>query len=386
MSRPTWRVYEVRSNSCSSAPKTISTCSTVLRSPSSRLSTRLRTSRPPSWARAQCSVAPSPIGAWRCWKMTWSGPKSWMLATRSSASRARWISSVPLKSDWPPLPVDRRRTQLLDDRCGRPLAELDDRPSQQRAVRRTGRPADDDRAFEADAGGNADRDALVPAGPCQLGEAVGRPERAGVDEEPPGGVRVRTDQTTERLDPDAGRVRLGIDDERGDAVLAQVGQARQPVRRSAGRICVGSRGRLGVEARVLQRGATQIDVRRVELVRLARQRGEQSEGLPTVGRQPVRLTGRDGFDRCLVEVEGEIGGSAPRGARSRRPLGRAGAPAVSASPGTAHPHPSDPSISSLTRRLNSIAYSIGSSLVKTSRKPWTMRFCASFSVRPRLMR
>ena len=31
--------------------------------------------------------------------------------------------------------------------------------------------------------------------------------------------------------------------------------------------------------------------------------------------------------------------------------------------------PSEPSISSFTRRLNSMAYSIGSSLVKTSRKP-----------------
>ena len=49
-------------------------------------------------------------------------------------------------------------------------------------------------------------------------------------------------------------------------------------------------------------------------------------------------------------------------------------------------HPSDPSISSFTSRLNSIAYSIGSSLVNTSRNPWTMRFVASFSVRPRLMR
>ena len=30
MSRPTWAVYEVRSSSCSSLPKTISTCSTEL--------------------------------------------------------------------------------------------------------------------------------------------------------------------------------------------------------------------------------------------------------------------------------------------------------------------------------------------------------------------
>ena len=46
-----------------SPPKTISTCSTELRSPSRRLSTRLRTSREPSWASAQWSVEPSPMTA-----------------------------------------------------------------------------------------------------------------------------------------------------------------------------------------------------------------------------------------------------------------------------------------------------------------------------------
>ena len=38
-------------------------CSTTLRSPSRRLSTRERTSRAPSWARAQWSVASSPMSA-----------------------------------------------------------------------------------------------------------------------------------------------------------------------------------------------------------------------------------------------------------------------------------------------------------------------------------
>ena len=86
MSRPMWRVYEVRSNSCSSAPNTISTCSTELRSPSSRLSTRLRTSRPPSWASAQWSVAPSPIdGLAMLERRPCSAARSWMLATASSA-------------------------------------------------------------------------------------------------------------------------------------------------------------------------------------------------------------------------------------------------------------------------------------------------------------
>jgi hypothetical protein len=33
-----------------------------------------------------------------------------------------------------------------------------------------------------------------------------------------------------------------------------------------------------------------------------------------------------------------------------------------------------------------MAYSIGNSFVKTSRKPWTTSFVASFSVRPRLIR
>ena len=88
VSRPRWRVYEVRSNSCSPPPNTISTCSTVLRSPSSRLSTRLRTSRDPSCASAQWSAAPSPITALRCWNAMVVTGSSWRLATSSRASRA----------------------------------------------------------------------------------------------------------------------------------------------------------------------------------------------------------------------------------------------------------------------------------------------------------
>ncbi len=94
-------VYDVRSNSCSSAPNTISTCSTELRSPISRLSTRERTRRPPSCASAHCSVAPSPMVAARCWIATTLAGNSWRLATRSDAPSPTTISIVPAKNDCP---------------------------------------------------------------------------------------------------------------------------------------------------------------------------------------------------------------------------------------------------------------------------------------------
>ena len=108
------------------------------------------------------------------------------------------------------------------------------------------------------------------------------------------------------------------------------------------------------------RGA-QVEVRREQLVRLTRQARHARQRVEARRQPPRGLAGsRGGRSRGLLgeERQGQRG----------------------------HAHPSEPSISSLTSRLNSMAYSIGSSLVNTSRKPWTMRFCASFSVRPRLMR
>src|SRR5206468_4205988 len=104
--------------------------------------------------------------------------------------------------------------------------------------------------------------------------------------------------------------------------------------------------------------------------------GEETPGEPGVASdEPVDAVEDDAGGSSLgaqgqgVDREREIGRGAPRRAWGAR-----------------EGHPSDPSISSFTSRLNSIAYSIGSSLVNTSRNPWTIRFWASFSVRPRLIR
>ena len=118
VSRPMWRVYEVRSNSWSAPPNTISTCSTVLRSPSRRLSTRLRTRREPSWASAQWSVAPSPMTAWRCWNATIVVGQLLEAGDLEPRLAARGVtSSVPARNDCPPSasagPV--RRDELLED-------------------------------------------------------------------------------------------------------------------------------------------------------------------------------------------------------------------------------------------------------------------------------
>ena len=127
---------------------------------------------------------------------------------------------------------------------------------------------------------------------------------------------------------------------------------------------------LRVRLDLVERAPTQVDVQREEVVRLDRQLVVQRERGQTVVEEPFRLLERrrKSGGRDSSPAKGSFSASAmlPRNGVSR--------------------YPSAPSISSFTRRLNSMAYSIGSSLVKTSRKPWTTRFCASFSDRPRLIR
>ena len=136
-----------RSKTCSADPNTISACSTELRSPSSRLSTRERTRREPSWASAQWSEAPSPIRAKRCWKTTWRGPRSWMAATASLASVARTTSMVPWKKPWGTVSPSAQSTspdgdQLLDERGAGAFAEADERPRHERPAGIPTRPPD----------------------------------------------------------------------------------------------------------------------------------------------------------------------------------------------------------------------------------------------------
>ena len=171
VSRPTWRVYEVRSCSWSSDPNTISTCSTVLRSPARTLSTRERTRRPPSWARAQRRSAPSPMSARRCWNTTWSGPSSWRLAI----ARRAWAPEPDLRGGRQERlgsgPGRVVRDQLLDDRGLGPVLEDDQRPADQGA-RGAERPAQHDRPLDADAGRDVHDDPGRPRGPRELGELL----------------------------------------------------------------------------------------------------------------------------------------------------------------------------------------------------------------------
>ena len=115
-----------------------------------------------------------------------------------------------------------------------------------------------------------------------------------------------------------------------------------------------------------------VDVGRVQEVGLPRQRSIGVEGLDAIVEGPVRQAPDQLklVDVRALDGQGQVIDGPPRGP----------------GPGGRGRQPRDPSISIFTRRLNSMAYSIGSSLVKTSRKPWTMRFWASFSVRPRLIR
>ena len=141
----------------------------------------------------------------------------------------------------------------------------------------------------------------------------------------------------------------------------------------------GGRGDRGVRRGILDPGGPEVEVRGVQAVALDLERLEQLERREPVVAQPrglVALGDERVHERPVEERDRERGGRAAR---------RAGRPRRGRRFGDLR-HPSDPSISSFTSRLNSIAYSIGSSLVNTSRKPWTMRFVASFSVSPRAIR
>ncbi len=267
------------------------------------------------------------------------------------------------------------RHELLHDRRVGTLAEPDERAGQQRAIPLAEHPADDDRVLELDPCGHVDHEPLRPGGPGQLGELV------------VGGQRVRSGQQV------AHRVEVVVEEANGHAGAARgIGQLDRDVATlddlgdgigALGQLVpCGGRRSVDRERGVGQLGEPQVDVRRVQTVRLAGQRFVLLEGgAPVVG-EPGGFVGSDAVDVLRGDDESEV---VERPAHRPLPRSRRGPFGRCRLPGRGR-HPSDPSISSFTSRLNSIAYSMGSSLVKTSRKPWTIRFVASFSVRPRLIR
>jgi hypothetical protein len=168
--------------------------------------------------------------------------------------------------------------EVLDDRRLRARPELDDRPRQQPPARLAGRPSHDDGAVELDAGRDLDHDPLVPGGAGQLGElVVGGQRRAGRQQALCGG-RVLANPVPQRRDRDAGRP----------------GGADLGARRVLGRA-------VGVDG--FQVGRPQVDVRRVELIRLGRQVVEQRQGGSPVGREPVGLVGGECLDESRIRRE-----------------------------------------------------------------------------------
>ena len=231
-------------------------------------------------------------------------------------------------------------------------------------------------SLEHDARGHAHDHALAPGREAELRELVvgGEARRAG--DQAAGGLRVATDEAVERVHGDAGPARGVGEDDRGLPVLLERGQGGEPVGGARGRRG-GGRGRRVGRDDVPEHGGAEVHVRRVQAVRLDRQRLVREEGAAALVGEPGGLGGGEPLHEGGVEPVGQVLGSRPGRAGPRRRRGR----------GVGHlRHPSEPSISSFTSRLNSMAYSIGSSLVNTSRNPWMIRFWASFSVRPRLMR
>ncbi len=227
-----------------------------------------------------------------------------------------------------------------------------------------------------------------PEGARQLGQLVPFGKSAAALEKAAQPFGVTLAEPVQRLEDDAGVTSLRRKDECRYPVVADFGVSRRSLGKQL-RVRGDVRGGVRASKRRTRRrqlGVAKVHVGRVERVRLDRQGFECPEPIEALREQPLRLAGRGRYlsdGRLVDEAEGQIGrrlarshgtrfGGCPGDVGHRGPLG-----------GT---HPSEPSISSLTSRLNSMAYSIGNSLVKTSRNPWTTRFVASFSVRPRLIR
>ena len=158
--------------------------------------------------------------------------------------------------------------ELLDDRRLGTVVEDDQRAADQRASR-TDRPAEDDRALDADAGRDVDDDPLRPRGARQLGELlVGGQDRAAV-EQPAGERLVRAHELGERQHPDAGGSGGLVDHDRRDALLADLEQRGDVGRQLGGP--GGGRGDRGVRRGVLDAGGPQVEVRRVQAVVLDRE-------------------------------------------------------------------------------------------------------------------
>ena len=385
MSRPTWRVYEVRSWSWSSAPNTISTCSTVLRSPARTLSTRERTSRPPSWASAQRRSAPSPMPREALLEHDLVG--TGLLEARQSASRAWAPSRISVVSGEQRLRAGHDvvgRDELLDHRRLRAVPEHDERARDRASAARPTAQRSTIGRVDADASRDVERRRPASRRRGQPGELVVGGQDRVIREQRAGERRRRSsDELAERHQPDAGGGGLGRDRappwRRPSSRTRAARRWRHPGRgrRDRGRGDVlrrrdtgvasssdaARRSTYGVYSRLASTGSAS------NRARAASRSSRSQVGSPR--RSAIAVD-----ERASMKLNGRSSG-ARRGARAGRPLAD-GLDDLR--------HPSDPSISSLTSRLNSIAYSIGSSLVNTSRKPWMMRFWASFSVRPRLMR
>ena len=241
-------------------------------------------------------------------------------AARRGGPRACRVKSAWRRRRAAAAPAD--GAELLDDRRGRALAELDDRPGEERPARRAGRPAEDDRALEADARPARGRDALVPAARGSAGRACRR--SAATRRRRASGAAAsgsRATSAAEGLEDDAGGAGLVVEGERrrrrssrelgeaGDAVGQRRVDAPASARRPAS----------VVRRDVVEVGGAQVDVRRVELVRLDRQRVEALEGGAAVGREPVGLARRRAPRRAPRRGVKVSSVGARRGARAGGP-------------------------------------------------------------------
>ena len=246
---------------------------------------------------------------------------------------------------------------------------------EQRPIRAADGPADDDRAGSGGRRPGCRRRRPGPAARGSAGRTCRRRQRGRLGQQVASGLGVASERAR-GLEPDAWcrpprRARRWRCGPRGTRPA--------PSASSAARAAAASRAGVAVTM-APHRAAPRAGRRRACTGGSSRPGGPRRHRAPRGGRRRARRARRcDGVEHRLVDGQRQLIERAARWAGSGSRRGRRGTCGRGG-------HPSDPSISSFTSRLNSMAYSIGSSLVKTSRKPWTMRFVASFSVRPRLIR
>ena len=282
MSRPMWVVYEVRSKSC--RRRSEDDLDLLDRAAVALEPVVDPAADEPS---AELGERPMELGALadraaRCWIATESGPVPGDRPPRASRPAPSVTSIVPVSSDWRPRrhPTDGTSSSTSEASAPSPKGRAS---ASQRAVRRARDPADGDRLLEVDAGGDVEDDALGPQRPGQLGElVVGRQARSRRRV-----VALAGEEVGDRLN--RRRRSIGAGERPPISRPSPIDQpgASGGNGRASDALAVGAQ----MDRRAFQRSRPQVDVGRVEAVRLWPAAAAASISAPTTPRRSSSSSG-----------------------------------------------------------------------------------------------